>query len=442
MNIVIIGTGYVGLTSGLGYTQLGHRVACVDTDAHKIMKLDLGEMPFYEKGMTELLRIEEESGRIIFTTDLSSVVGEADVVMIAVGTPATSTGEANLSYVFSAIESLGRVLDHELLLVIKSTVPVGTNRKALELLHKTLKENGKEDLIGLVQMASIPEFLREGTALKDFMEPERVVIGTDDDMAYTIARELHNGLTTIFVKTSIESAELIKYAANAFLATKISFINEIANIAERTGANVQDIAYAIGLDSRIGSSFLQAGIGYGGSCFPKDVSALHQIAGSNGYDFKLLSSVIEANNHQRDLFMKKILDKLGSLKGRQIAVWGLAFKPGTDDVRESAAVDLIQRLYGLGASVVVFDPKAIETAKHILPEGIQYSPTAIDACDGVEALIVLTEWPEFKDVSFETVKTRMIDPIIFDGRNCLAHLSLSRLGFEYIGVGVCSLKRS
>ena len=196
------------------------------------------------------------------------------------------------------------------------------------------------------------------------------------------------------------------------------------------------------MDSRIGSYFLQAGIGYGGSCFPKDVSALHQIAGSKGYDFKLLSSVIEANNHQRDLFMKKILDKLGSLIGRRIAVWGLSFKPGTDDVRESAAVDLIQRMFGRGAEIVVYDPKAIESAKQVLPEGIQYASTAIDACDGAEALVLLTEWPEFKDVSFETVKMRMIDPVIFDGRNCLAHMSLSRLGFEYIGVGVCSSKRS
>lgn len=436
MNIVIVGTGYVGLTSALGYTQLGHRVACVDVDAEKIAQLDLGQVPFFEAGLSDVLHVAQESSSIIFTTDLPSVLSEAELVLFAVGTPSTSTGEANLSYLLHAARDVGRYLDHEVLLVVKSTVPVGTNRRVLEVVREAMTTAGRQDLTSLIQIASLPEFLREGSALADFMAPERIVVGAEDEVAYRLIEELHRGIQTTWVKTSIETAELTKYAANAMLATKISFINEIANIAERTGANVVDIAHAIGLDSRIGPHFLNAGIGYGGSCFPKDVSALRQIAGANGYDFKLLSAVIEVNNHQRDVFLKKIQDVLGDLKGRRIAVWGLAFKPGTDDVRESAAIDLVRRLYALGAEVCAFDPQAIETAKRILPDGIQFAPTAIDAAEGAEALVVLTEWPEFRDVSFSTLKARMLDPIVFDGRNCLRDVRLEKFGFTYVGVGI------
>lgn len=436
MNLVIIGTGYVGLTSALGYTQLGHRVACVDVNAEKIAQLDLGQIPFFEAGLSDVLHTAQEAGSIIFTTDLTSVLSEAELVLFAVGTPSTSTGEANLSYLLHAARDVGRHLDHEVLLVVKSTVPVGTNRRVLEVVREAMTTAGRSDLTSLIQIASLPEFLREGSALTDFMAPERIVVGAEDDVAYRLVEELHRGIQTVWVKTTIETAELTKYAANAMLATKISFINEIANIAERTGANVVDIAHAIGLDSRIGPHFLNAGIGYGGSCFPKDVSALRQIAGANGYDFKLLSAVIEVNNHQRDLFLKKIQDVLGDLKGRRIAVWGLAFKPRTDDVRESAAIDLVRRLYALGAEVLAFDPEATETAKRVLPDGIQYAGTAIDAAEGAEALVVLTEWPEFRDVSFSTLKTRMLDPIVFDGRNCLKDVHLEKFGFTYVGVGI------
>lgn len=436
MNIVIIGTGYVGLTSALGYSQLGHRVACVDVDAEKIAQLDLGHVPFYEAGLSDVLHVAQEAGSIIFTTDLTSVLSEAELVLFAVGTPASPTGEANLSFLFQAAKDVGRFLDHEALLVIKSTVPVGTNRRVLQIVCEAMSAAGRQDLTSLIQIASVPEFLREGSALADFMAPERIVVGADDEVAFRLVEELHRGIQTTWVKTSLETAELTKYAANAMLATKISFINEIANIADRTGANVVDVAYAIGLDSRIGPSFLQAGIGYGGSCFPKDVSALRQIAGSIGYDFKLLSAVIEVNNHQRELFVKKIQQTLRVLKGRRIAVWGLAFKPGTDDVRESASIDLVQRLFALGAEVVVYDPKATETARRILPDAIQFAATAIDAADGAEALVILTEWPEFKEVSFGTLKARMIDPIIFDGRNFLRDQHLEKFGFTYVGVGI------
>src|SRR3990167_2149680 len=315
MNLVIIGTGYVGLTSALGYTQLGHRVACVDVNAEKIAQLYLGHVPFFESGLSDVLHTAQEAGSIIFTTDLASVLSEAELVLFAVGTPSASTGEANLSFLLHAARDVGRHLDHEVLLVVKSTVPVGTNRRVLEVAREAMTVAGRGDLTSLIQIASLPEFLREGSAIADFVAPERIVVGADDDVAYRLVEELDRDIQTTWVKTTIETAELTKYAANAFLATKISFINEIANIAERTGANVVDFAHAIGLDRRIG-------------------------------------------------------------------VWGLAFKPGTDDVRESAALDLTRRLYALGAEVVVFDPQAMETAKPYLPDGIQFAQTAIDAADG------------------------------------------------------------
>lgn len=442
MNVIMIGTGYVGLTTGLGFAALGNKVVCVDTDTDKIAKLDLGQAPFYEPGLKEALKAQQEAGNIMFTSDLASVISTAEIIILAVGTPPKATGEADLQYIFAAAEQIGKLLKHEAMIAIKSTVPVGTNRKVLAKIRESMKEAGRDDLTDLIQIASVPEFLREGSALKDFFSPDRVVIGTDDDLAFRTIEQMHEGLDTTIVKTTIESAELIKYASNAFLATKISFINEIANIAERTGADVLEIARGVGLDSRIGPKFLNAGIGYGGSCFPKDVSALKQVAGLRGYDFKLLSAVIEVNNRQRQVFFQKILDELKILKGRRIAVWGLAFKPGTDDIRESAAVDIVQKLYSHGAEVIVYDPEAAELGKKLMPENIQFAENAVDATHGAEALVVLTEWPEFQEVSFETVKSRMIDPIIFDGRNCLRNLKLEKFGFRYQGVGLWDSAKS
>ncbi|MDG1949205.1 MAG: nucleotide sugar dehydrogenase, partial [bacterium] len=287
-----------------------------------------------------------------------------------------------------------------------------------------------------IHIVSVPEFLREGTAMSDFMNPDRIVIGAEDGIAAKTVDDLHHGIEAPRVITSIESAELIKYAANAFLATKISFINEIGNLAERVGADVRDIAQGIGLDKRIGSSFLRAGIGYGGSCFPKDVSALEQVSGAHGYSFSLLSSVIEVNNRQRDFFFKKLLDEIKGVKGRRVSVWGLAFKPNTDDIRESAAIDITRRLCAHGADVAVFDPKAMENARTELPENVEFAPTAMDAARGADFLVVLTEWPEFKDVSFSTLKNTMVGPHIFDGRNHLADMDLGSHGFIYHGVGL------
>lgn len=435
MNVVIIGTGYVGLVSGLGYAKLGHRVACVDQDANKIAKLDLGEPPFFEPGLYELLEEMQEAGRVVFTTDLSSVVGGADVIIVAVGTPAKPSGEADLSAIFVVAEEIGRCLEHEAVIVIKSTVPVGTNRKVIERVRESMRSVGRGDLTDLVVIASVPEFLAEGSAIKDFLKPSRVVVGADDAVAMALLERLHEGINAPHVLTSVENAELSKYAANAFLATKISFINEIANLADVVGVDVVEVVKAIGLDPRIGPYFLRPGIGYGGSCFPKDVSALHQIAGHHGYEFKLLSAVIEVNNRQQMLFVRHVEEVLGGLKGRNLAVWGLAYKGGTDDVRESAALEVVRLLLGRGASVTVYDPLAVKAAKKVLPDTVLFSSTAIDAVEGAEALLVLTDWHEFHEASFETVHEKMLSPIIFDGRNLLVDLRLKDLGFAYYGVG-------
>lgn len=442
MNLVMIGTGYVGLTTGIGFATLGHRVVCVDIHAGKIARLDRGEVPFYEPGLQEALKQVQEYGRLLFTTDLKSVISDAEIVMIAVGTPPKSTGEADLTALFAAADQIGTLLDHEAVVVVKSTVPVGTNRKVLERIRESMKAAGRAELTSLVNIVSVPEFLREGTAMRDFLQSDRLVIGADDSIAARTIDKLHEGIKAPRVMTSIESAELIKYAANAFLATKISFINEIANLADRVGADVRDIAQGIGLDTRIGPHFLRAGIGYGGSCFPKDVSALAQHAGVNGYAFKILSAVIEVNARQRDLFFKRMLEELGGVKGRRVAVWGLAFKPDTDDIRESAAIDIAQRLCAHGAEVVAYDPKASENARQVLADTVEFAPTAMDAATGADVLVVLTEWPEFREVSFSTLKDRMLEPKIFDGRNHLADLNLESQGFQYHGVGLGKYDRA
>ncbi|MBI4598671.1 UDP-glucose/GDP-mannose dehydrogenase family protein [Candidatus Uhrbacteria bacterium] len=435
MNVVMVGTGYAGLVSGLGYAKLGHRVACVDTDASKIARLDLGDVPFYEPGLPELLRDMQEAGRVVFTTDLAQVIDGSDVVMLAVGTPPRPTGEADLRYVFQAADEVGACLGHEALLVVKSTVPVGTNRRVLSHVREAMTATGRGELAPLIQVASLPEFLSEGRALADFFAPSRIVIGAEDPVAHDLLERLHAGVSAPLILTTLETAELTKYAANAFLATKVSFINEIAHVAERVGADVRTLAKAIGMDPRIGPSFLQAGIGYGGSCFPKDVSALHQLAGYNGYDFKLLSAAIEVNNRQRDLFLRGAEDVLGGFQGRRIAVWGLAFKPRTDDVRESAAIDIVQRTFARGAEVAVYDPKAMGRARSVLGDRVEYAPTAMDAASGADALFLLTDWPEFREVSFDTLREGMMSPLIFDGRNLLADLRLRDRGFTYYGVG-------
>ncbi len=438
MNLVIVGTGYVGLVSGLGFAKLGHQVACVDTDAGRIARLDLGEAPFYEPGLKERLDEMQQAGRVVFTTSLSTVLPNADIVMIAVGTPARPTGEADVGAVFSVADEIGSLLAHEVLLVVKSTVPVGTNRQVLAHVRAAMAQAGRADKAELVTIASVPEFLAEGRALADFDRPTRLVIGTDTEADRLLLDRLHEGVEAPRVFLSVESAELAKYAANALLATKISFINEIANVAERVGADVRDVVRSMSLDPRIGPHFLQPGVGYGGSCFPKDVAGLYQMAGASGYDFKLLSAVIEVNNRQRERFVKRLEEALGGLQKRAVAVWGLAFKGNTDDVRESAAIDIVQRLFARGADVTVYDPQAMDPARRHLSDRVQYAATAVDAAAGAEALLVLADWIEFRAVSWSTLKGVMLEPRVFDGRNWLADLDLPSFGFEYHGVGFSS----
>ncbi len=437
MNIVMVGTGYVGLASGLGFAKLGHRVVCVDIDASKIAKLELGEPTFFEPGVPETLKEMLEAGRIMFTTSLKDVVDEAQVVIIAVGTPPLPNGQADLSFVYKVAEDLGALLRHDCVVIVKSTVPVGTNRIVLEKIQRAMQEAGHDEATSRVRIGSVPEFLRPGYAMEDFFHPARIILGADDEETFSVLDRLHAGLEAPRVRMSIESAELTKYAANALLATKISFINEIANIADEVGADVREVAQGVGMDPRLGPHFLNAGIGFGGMCFPKDVSALHQIAGTKGYECKLLSAVIEVNSRQRERFLRKVEHDLNGFKGKRIALWGLAFKGGTDDVRGSISIDIAQRLAGRGADVYAFDPKAMDRAKAYLPENVKLCSTAVDACEGADALLVVTEWPEFREVSFEAVRERMIDPRIYDGRNLLTDLELEKKGFSYKGVGVC-----
>ena len=436
MNVVMIGTGYVGLVTGIGYAMLGHSVTCVDTDNAKIFELLAGRVPFFEEGLAEQLVLLQSERVLKFTTDLSEVLPFADIVMIAVGTPALPTGEADITAVEHVIETLGRSLEHPVLVCIKSTVPVGTNTRLEQRLQALLLEQEKSSWSTNVRVASVPEFLREGTALQDFLRPDRLVFGARDRVVFDLLKTLHTGIEAPVFEMSHESAELTKLAANAFLATKISFINEIAQVAQRTSASVLDVSVAMGADKRIGSASLKAGVGYGGSCFPKDVLALQSIAAKHQYEFRLLSSVLSVNNEQRQAFVRMIERELHGVRGRQIAVWGLSYKGGTDDIRDSSAIEIVRQLCGLGAEVVAFDPKAMGRAEQVLPATVVFASTAVDATIGADAVILLTDWPLFREISFETVATSMAQLYFFDGRNYCADLKLSQYGFTYTGIGI------
>lgn len=414
MKIVVVGTGYVGLAC-VGFVTWGHEVVGYDIDADKIDRLNRGEMPIVEGGLPELVAEGKKSGLLTFTTDLASAMNGADICMICVGTPAKEEGGADLQYVEAAASALKPCITGDVIIVNKSTVPVGTVGRVRELIGETPHR---------VAVVSNPEFLREGRALQDFLEPDRIVIGVEEDWAHEKMLGLYYGVEAPKLIMSPASAELTKYAANGFLATKITFANEIANICDRVGANVLDVTKALGLDPRIGPQFLQAGIGYGGSCFPKDTTALRQIAGNVDVEFKLLDAVIEANNRQRDRFV----EKLGEVSGKHFAVWGLAFKANTDDVRESAALDIIERLLLAGAKVTAYDPLGMDNAHKILGERIHYAASPLEAIEETEALLVLTEWPEFREAALTLPEWLKI----FDGRNLLADLNL----MHYVGVGL------
>jgi UDPglucose 6-dehydrogenase len=420
--IGVIGTGYVGLVTAAGFAELGSEVWCVDIDAEKIERLRAGEVPIYEPGLKEMLA--RNSQRLHFSTSLADALEHARLLFVAVGTPPTYSGDADLSAVNAVIDAIPASKDHAL--VMKSTVPSGTGVSV----RRMFEEQGK----GGLAYVSCPEFLKEGSAIKDFMHPDRVVIGDVGDWAGDAVVELYAPLDAQLVRTDIASAEMVKLASNAFLATKISFINEIANVCEETGADVVEVARGMGLDDRIGPKFLQAGIGFGGSCFPKDVDALKQLAGNSGYHFQLLTSVIEVNELQKRRVIGKLHKHLSGLVGKRVALFGLAFKPNTDDMREASSLVLSARLNADGAVVAAYDPVAEEQARKLV-SGISFAASPLEAAAGADAVVLVTEWPEFLELDWKQVAETMRGNLVIDGRNALDADAVRAAGLTYEGVG-------
>lgn len=432
MNICVIGTGYVGLVTGTCFADFGVNVSCVDKDVEKIDMLKRGEIPIFEPGLKELVVKNYNQKRLSFTTDLSEAIKKSLVIFIAVGTPPKEDGSADLCYIEEVARTIARNLNGYKVIVTKSTVPVGTGKLIEEIIKKEMTGDYKFDV------ASNPEFLREGSAVEDFMRPNRVVIGARSEQAIAILKDLYSPLYLIetpFVVTGIETSELIKYASNAFLATKISFINEVANICERVGADVNTVAKGMGLDHRIGPKFLHAGPGYGGSCFPKDTMAITNIARNCGYEFKIVDAVIEVNKRQRDIMVDKIKEIAGGLSGRKIGILGLTFKPNTDDIRESPAIDIVGKLVNEGALIKAYDPAGMEHAKKTLSYTITFCNDAYEVAEGCDALVLMTEWNQFRKLDLARVKDLLKFPRIVDLRNVYDPAAMRKMGFEYACVG-------
>ena len=431
MHIAVIGSGYVGLVTGTCFAEFGVEVTCVDVDAEKVARLNRGDIPIYEPGLEQLVEKNTHAGRLHFTTDLKSAIEQALVIFLAVGTPPQEDGSADLKYIEAAARSIAEHMNGYKVIVTKSTVPVGTN----ERLRKIIREHQKKQInFGVV---SNPEFLREGAAINDFMRPDRVVIGSRDEEAIAIMRDLYRPLYLIetpFVITSPEAAELIKYAANAFLATKISFINEIANLCDEIGCDVHDVARALGMDGRIGRKFLHPGPGFGGSCFPKDTRALTSVARAYKSDTLIVDAVIEVNHRQRARMIEKIERLLGDCQGKTIAVLGLAFKPETDDMREAPSIDIIRGLIERGATVRAFDPVAVKEAAKVMQD-VAYAEDEYVAAAGADALIFVTEWNQFRALDMQRMRDLMRTPKIADLRNIYEPEAMREMGFDYIGVG-------
>jgi UDPglucose 6-dehydrogenase len=428
MKLTIIGTGYVGLVSGTCFAEVGHHVICVDNDAAKVKMLQAGGIPIYEPGLEELVKKNVASGNLKFTNSTAEGVEKSDVIFIAVPTPPQTDGSVDLSYIERVARDIAAAMTSYKIVVDKSTVPVKTGEKVSETIKRYCPAKVEFDVV------SNPEFLREGFAVGDLMHPDRVVIGVSSQRPAAAMKEIYTPFNAPIIVTDINSAELIKHAANSFLALKISYINAIANVCEAAGANVQEVAQGIGLDERIGRRFLNAGIGFGGSCFPKDLSAFIKISEQVGYEFKLLKEVQRINSDQMERFVKKITDTLWVLKDKKIGVLGLAFKQNTDDVRSSPAIDLCQRLLKDGASLRVHDPKAMEKAKSILPT-VTYVDDMNAVAEGCDALVVATEWEEFKQLDLARAKKSLTHPILFDGRNLFDPVKMESLGWIYKSVG-------
>lgn len=428
MKIAVLGTGYVGLSTGVCLSQIGHHVTCLDINEQKINHLRQGISPIYEPGLEELLISNMESGRLHFTTSLNKGLVDAEVIVVAVGTPQGDDGAADLTYLVQAAHDISTYVTPDTIIVIKSTVPVGTNDFIGNLIG--------EQCGFPVKMVSNPEFLRQGSAIEDTMKADRIIIGSENREAASKIQEMYNPLNVPVILTSTRSAEMIKYASNAFLATKISYINEIANLCEAVGADVQDVARGMGKDKRIGEAFLNAGIGYGGSCFPKDVKALIHTAGVNKVEFSLLKETIAINEYQRELLVLKALKRFGGLKGKKIAMLGLAFKPETDDMREAPSIPISEALFKLGAEVVAYDPVATENAKKIIGDKIKYAGSIEEAIFEADAVLIVTEWKEVKKIDVAEMIGKMKEPIIFDGRNCLSEEKIRECSsVEYYPIG-------
>lgn len=428
MKLCIIGTGYVGLVTGTCFAEAGHRVICVDNDAAKVRLLKAGGMPIYEPGLKELVRKNVRARRLSFTTSTREGVEKSDVIFIAVPTPPLPDGSVDLSFMESVSREIAGSMTSYKIVVDKSTVPVKTGEKVAETIRRYSKSKVDFDVV------SNPEFLREGFAVEDFMKPDRVVIGVQSQRPVAAMKEIYAPFKAPIIVTDINSAELIKHAANSFLALKISYINAVSVICEASGANVEEVANGMGMDARIGRAFLNAGLGFGGSCFPKDLSAFIKIAEQLGYDFRLLKEVQRINAEQMDRFVKKITDTLWVLKGKTLGVLGLAFKQNTDDVRMSPAIELCRRLQKEGARLRVYDPKAMEKARAVL-KNVTYVRSMQEVARGCDALVIATEWPQFRELDLKKVRRLLVTPIIFDGRNLFDPAEMERLGFIYKSVG-------
>ncbi|WP_079506118.1 UDP-glucose dehydrogenase family protein [Mesobacillus jeotgali] len=429
MEITVFGTGYVGLVTGVCFAEIGHNVTCFDIDENKINTLSKGKCPIYEPGLEEMLKRNLSEGRLNFTSESKKACHKADYIFVAVGTPENEDGSANLEYLEAAIAEIGMNLIRDAIIVIKSTVPVGTNERILKLLNETIESELR------VKVISNPEFLREGSGILDTFHADRVVIGTDDPDAGSAVAKLYKPFGRPILQTDVRSAELIKYASNAFLATKISFINEVANLCEHTGANIEDVAKGMGMDERIGRQFLKAGIGYGGSCFPKDTKALEKLTEYYDYDFKILRSVIEVNSRQKQQLFYKAKEMFGSFQGKRVAVLGLAFKPHTDDIREAPAIELIARLLEEHADISVYDPAASGNVENLFGSLLYYADQVDTAIKGADAVFILTEWPQIMQYDLERFPLLMRQPIVFDGRNCYDLKHAEAAGLTYISVG-------
>ena len=435
MNIAIVGTGYVGLVSGACFAEMGIDVTCVDINPEKIKCLLNGEIPIYEPGLDDLVKRNVEACRLHFTTDLTTCLDNVEVVFSAVGTPPDEDGSADLQYVLEVARTFGRNIKKYTILVTKSTVPVGTAKKVKAVIEEELTERGEQIDF---EVASNPEFLKEGAAIKDFMSPDRVVVGVESDRAKKVMERLYrpfqmNNYRLYFM--DIPSAEMTKYAANAMLATRISFMNDIANLCDLVGANVDMVRKGIGADTRIGSKFLYPGCGYGGSCFPKDVKALARTAREYGYTMGVIEAVEAVNERQKEIVVKKLQDKLGTLRGKTIALWGLAFKPETDDMREAPALVVIEKLLEAGASVKVYDPVAMDECRRRIGDRVVYCKDMYDVVIDADALAVLTEWKEFRIPSWSVIKRVMKQPVLVDGRNIYSKDEVIAEGFEYAAIG-------